>query len=266
MIPTTALLGLLLLAVPQKPRPIDEAPSAERIEAICTALEAAFGPGADPSAALEAVKASIGVPSPRVVALLDAKGLRAEDATLRVAAVEALGRLPLPEARKALEGALKRDRKALQKDPPSYAALLRAIARHGDPASIPVLTDELFQAPDRTVVTARILGLARIRTRESVDELMRLMRSSPHHKVEDYMPDFRLALARLTGADKGSSQELWGSWYGEHKNDPGVSPEPPELAPELQRRWDLYWGREGAPAGRRKGEGRERKKGNESGE
>lgn len=251
MIPTLALLGLSCLVALEAPRAQGAPPSEERVQAACAALEGAFGEKADPASALEAVRASIGVPSPRVVALLESKGLRTEDPALRAAVVDALGRIPLPEALKALGEALKRDKKALQKDPPGYAALLRAIARHGDPASIGVLTDELFQSPDRTVVTARILGLAQIRTRESVDELMRLMRSSPHRKIEDYMPDFRLALARLTGADKGASQELWGSWYGEHKNDPGVSPEPPELAPELQRRWDLYWGRESAREGKR---------------
>lgn len=267
MIPAAALLALLTFAPPQGPgqdpapggegpararlreqkareQQPPEPPSEERIQSTCTALELALAKDADPEQALKAMQEAASVPDPRVVALLETKGLRCADATRRNAAVDALGRCAHPAALKALHEGLKRDRKALAKDPPAYAGYLKAIGRHGDASSIDLLTEDLFQAPDRSVAAARILGLGNIRSPAAVEALIQLMRSSPHHKVADHMAEFRLALARLTGEDKGGNQELWINWYGDHKGALEIASEPTELAPELQRRWEQYWGRE----------------------
>ncbi len=216
--------------------------SEQRIAATCRTLESAFSEGKSFEETQRALRSAVEVVHPRVIGLIDEKGLRHADPKVRSASIETLSRMDHRDALKALSDALKRDRKDLEKAPPLYAAYLRGIARHGKEESIPCLVEDLFQSPDRGVITARILGLGRIRSRTSVDELIRLMRSCPRPRVGEYMGEFRLALVVLTGEDKGTDQELWINWYGDHKNTLAVAAEPPELPRELARRWNTYWG------------------------
>jgi HEAT repeat protein len=243
-----AALCLLSLALPalarQEPTP-SAGPSAEEVATTCKLLEAALAPKADPDGAREALKAARGVLHKDVIALIDSRGLRHDDLAIRDAAVEALARMDHPAALEALHAALKRDKKELADAPPRFAALLKAIARHGKESSIKLLVEDLFQSPDRGVVTARILGLGNIRAKASVDELIQMMRSAPRPRVTDFMAELRTALVVLTGEDKGTDQELWINWYGDHKSSLTIAPEPPEaLAPEVRRRWMTYWGPE----------------------
>jgi hypothetical protein len=232
------IAALLALAV-QDPQP---APQEAKATATCQALEKALAKDAPPAEALPVLQAAIEIVDPRVIDVIASKGLRHADPALRSAAVEALGRMNHPDALRALHEMLKRDRKDLQEEPPRHAALLRAIARHGSESSISLLGDDVFQSPDRGVVSARILGLGRIRSPRAVEELFKLMRLAPRPRMGDHMQDFRLALVVLTGADKGTDQELWLNWYGDNKSKLEVAPAPPELPRELRRRWNAYWG------------------------
>ena len=212
------LLGLWLGVLPcqdSKPAP---APSEELVSTACRALEQAFAAESTSDEAERAVREASRVVHPKVIALLDTKGLRHRDTKLRTTVIEALARMDHPDALAALHAALKRDKKELQEAPPLHAALLRAIARHGSPTSIPLLTEDLFQSPDRGVITARILGLGNIRTKAAVEELIQIMRSAPRPRVGDFMGEFRLSLVALTGEDKGTDQELWINWYGDHRD------------------------------------------------
>jgi hypothetical protein len=102
---------------------------------------------------------------------------------------------------------------------------------------------------------ARILGLGHIRSPKSVEELIRLLRSSPRPQVADHMPEFRCALVVLTGVDKGTDQELWINWYGDHKSKLTIPSEMSELPREVRKRWYVYWGEddpgEASPDGKR---------------
>jgi HEAT repeat protein len=235
----TILLASLALVCAQDPK---SAPSEEQVSATCAALEKALAKDAKTADAAPALRAALGVVAPRVIDVLDSKGLRHPDLELRGAVVEVLARMDHPDALKALHAMLKRDKKELEEAPPRHAALLRAIARHGEESSIPDLVADLFQSPDRGVVGARILGLGHIRCAKSVDELMRLMRSAPRARVGDHIQEFRLALVVLTGEDKGTDQELWINWYGDHQSKLEIAPDEPELPRELRRRWNQYWG------------------------
>lgn len=257
------MLTSLLLAVGPFLLPVqqEKPPGEEQVAATCAALEKALAKQARAEDATPALRAALEVVDARVIAVIDARGLRHADPGVRGAAVETLGRMPHPDALKALHEALKRDRKELQEAPPRLAALLRAIARHGKESSIPLLVEDVFQSPDRGVITARILGLGHIRSAKSVEELVRLMRSSPRPRVGDHMGDFRLALVVLTGEDKGTDQGLWINWYGDHKAKLEVAAETPELPRELRRRWSTYWGEKDQgdepDGGRRKGKERD---------
>ncbi len=233
-------------------------PSTEQIAATIESLEKALAKDAKAEDASRALRAALEVVDARVIDVIEARGLRHADPEIRGAAVEALARMEHPAALKALQEMLKRDKKELQDAPPRYAALLRAIARHGKESSIPLLVEDLFQSPDRGVIAARILGLGHIRSPKSVDELIDLMRSSPRPRVGDHMAEFRLALVVLTGEDKGTDRELWINWYGDHKSKLEIAAEALELPRELQRRWNQYWGvkdeeEAGAEGKRRKG-------------
>lgn len=219
-----------------------KSPVKEPAAAVCETLTKALEKGAGVEDALSAVRTAVAVVDPRVIVVLDTKGLRHPEAAVRDAAVEALGRMDHPDALKALHEALKRDKKELHAAPPRHAALLRALARHGKESSIPDLVEDAFQSTDRLVITARILGLARIRSPKSVDELIQLVRSSHRSWEGGQMPDFRLALVVLTGADKGTDRQLWVNWYGDNKGRLVVPPVPPELPPDLRKRWNSYWG------------------------
>jgi hypothetical protein len=232
------LVTLALLV--QDPKSTTQDPQV--VASTCEALEKALAKGAPPEGAPLALHAAIDVVDPRVIEVIASKGLRHADPAVRSAAVDALGRMEHPDALAALHATLERDRKQLKEEPPRLAALLRAIARHGSESSIPVLTEDIFQSPDRGILTARILGLARIRSPKSVEELFKLMRLAPRQRVNDYMEDFRLALVALTGVDKGTDQQLWLEWYGDHKSKLEIAPDMPELPRELRRRWNAFWG------------------------
>jgi len=238
MLTTLLLLACPLLASPQGEKP----PGKEQVAAACESLAKALAKNARADEAASALRAAAEVVDPRVIEVVEAKGLRHGDPAVRDAAAEALGRMAHPDALRALHEALARDKKELQAAPPRYAVLLRAIARHGAESSIPELVEDAFQSSDKGVVTARILGLARIRSPKSVDALLQLLRSSHRTWDGSQSSDFRLALAVLTGEDKGTDRQLWIHWYGDHKGRIEVRAVPPELPPELRKRWRSYWG------------------------
>ena len=159
-----------------------------------------------------------------------------------MASIQALGMLDHPAALKQLHSLSKRDRKKLAKDPDLSVAVVKAIARHGSPDSIPYLIKDMFQTKHPQIARARIVGLGGIRSTRSVEELFGLMRGAARNKIQNYMKDFRLALVVLTAVDQGQSQDLWMSWWSDNKKDLKVSAKPPVLPKELQRRWDSYWG------------------------
>jgi HEAT repeat protein len=236
----SATLSLLLLVpAPQA----QTGPSPEAIAAYRKELEAALEPGVDPKVWQKKILISRDYQDSSVIAVLDAKALRHEDRNLRDTAVNALGHMRHPDARKVLVAMFARDEKELEKEPPRYANLVRAIARNGDASVIPLLVKDVFQSGDRNLVQARILGLGNVRAKESVDELIQLMRSAPRPRVADVMLEMRTALFMLTGVDKGTDQELWINWYGDAKNSLTIAPEPPVQCPqEVRRCWTTFWG------------------------
>ncbi|HEX6885805.1 MAG TPA: HEAT repeat domain-containing protein [Planctomycetota bacterium] len=217
----------------------------EELAAYKKKLEEALAPGFDAEDARRVILRSRDHVDPSVIALLDAKALRGADPLKRDQAVDALGYMRHPDALETLHGMLKRDGKTLQESPPSYANLIRAVARHGKTSSIPLLVEDLFQSPDRSVIEARIMGLANIRASESVGELIQMMRSGPPPRVSELGLELRTALVYLTGVDKGTDQTLWINWYGGARDTLVIAPEPPEeLPPELRRCWTSFWGPE----------------------
>jgi hypothetical protein len=233
---------LLILALALTPLE-DPKPAADpaRVRAAVQELDRALR-GTSREDKLKAIQAGSEVLDADVARAL-AKGIGDKEPDVRRSSIEALRFLAHPAAVDALHDAA-RTRKELRKEPALYAALLRAIGQHASAASVPVLAADVLTVPEHAVVQARILGLGRIRTAESVAALMELMKVAGPQRIQNLMPDFRLALVQLTGVDKGQSQELWQAWWSAERAKLRVAPEPPALPRELRFRWDAYWGKE----------------------
>jgi len=221
-----------------------EKPSQEQVKAAVEDLKDAFASGGDDEV-IAAIEANEKVNDPEVVRWV-AKGLSRKKASVQIAAIDALGWMKGRDALRQLHRLYQRDRSISQKED-VFAALLKAIGRHGDKSSIEVLSDSPFKGLTVESGRARILGLGNIRDKRSVEELVKGLRysgDSRGRKSKDpvFMDDFRLAFAVLTGVDCGASRDAMDAWWRENKKGFKMSPERPPLPPDLEARWAHYWG------------------------
>jgi HEAT repeats len=241
MLSLTLALALPLLLPFQRADEPQKGPTPEQVKASVARLEAALEKE-EPEQIAAALQAAAPVPHPDVVKLLAKRGLGHGSREVQRAAIESLGRLEHSDALASLHKHAKRKRKQLRDDLELYVPLLQAIARHGDESSISVLTKDLFINTDRTVIRARVLGLARIRSKKAVEAILDLMKKAGRNKVQPFMNDFQLALAVLTHVDQGTSQDLWLKWWNANKKTFEVQERAPKLPEAMQTRWDRYWG------------------------
>ncbi|MBK7876778.1 MAG: HEAT repeat domain-containing protein [Planctomycetes bacterium] len=237
MIALLLALSVALAPLEDKPAPPDPA----RVKAAVAELEKAFK-SSTKDEKLKAIQKQSEIVDADVAKALG-KGLADKEVDVQRSTIEALRWMDHPTAVEELHAAA-RTRKELRKEPPLFAALLRAIGQHGSPKSVEVLTDDVWTVVETSVIEARILGLGQIRTNQAVEALMDLMKVAGPQRIQNVMPYFRLALARLTGVDKGQSQQMWQDWWSDNKGKFKVAATPPELPRELQFRWDTYWGKE----------------------
>lgn len=237
------IIGLLALAgaaAAQDVRPTDE---------VVAELKDAFK-GKDETV-IEAVIRDAGSVEDAAVVEQIARGLRSRSLAVRKAAIETLGGMKSKEALEALHKLYWGDR-ALSKDPKLFAALLRAIGRHGDKSSIKVLMDSPFRNLTVDSGRARLLGMARIRDDQAVEELVKLSRKAGGRQRGSgiqsswrgiFTEDFHAALVVLTGEDYGRGQEdlekWWRTWRA--KKAPRVPAERPQVDPKYAERFERYW-------------------------
>lgn len=251
--PPSALFfaACLLLLPAQEER---KAPSPEDVKRACVELEDALR-GKDEKALARALQAAQDVDHAEVVKRVT-KALADERASVRLAALQALRFLDVPEALSELHR-LAKDKKRLR-EPDLGAALLRAIGEHADPGSVTLLAREPFDPPRGDCVKARIYSLARIRTRESLEGLLAMVATTAQgnypRPITPYLDDARLALVILTGTDQGKDPARWEDWWRANRKDHVLPERMPELPRELAEQWAEYWGL-GRPSGR--GERRE---------
>ena len=135
---------------------------------------------------MQAIVTNSEVLDPKVIEWI-AKGAKDKDPDVQSAAINALRYMDHPEANDALVTMLRRDKK-LRKDPALYEALLIAICQHADPKSFKLIADFKLNDETRETIKARILGIARYRTPEAVEELFDLMKRFGKGRVQ---PDRR---------------------------------------------------------------------------
>lgn len=251
MLPIAALLALLtappataarpiaapafVIEDPPKPAPADPA----RVKAVVGELDKALR-GGTKEEKLKALQQASDVVDAEVVGRVG-RALADKDLDVVKSAIVTLRWMPHPDALKELHALAKAPRE-LRKEPIVYIELLKAIGQHASPASIAILSDDLWSVAEGGVVQARILSLGRIRSVESVEALMSMMKVAGPHRIQNVMPEFRLALVQLTGVDKGVSQQLWSEWWSENKARLKIEPKAGELPRELALRWEVYWG------------------------
>lgn len=225
--------------------PQGAAPTRAQIDAALKDLAAGLA-SKEPADRTAALRRALLVPAPEVAAAATA-ALKDKSPDVQVAAMELLGTIRTPDGLKQLVRIA--SDKALRKDARLFSTSLKAIGRYGDKSSISVLADSPWDNTDASVVRARIMSLGNIRDTASIEALMSMMNKGGPPIGEDspFMPDFRLALARLTGTDQTTNKSLWQSWWNKNKGFK-VPADPPALTSDLQTRWDEYWGNQPAAA------------------
>jgi len=118
---------------------------------------------------------------------------------------------------------------------------LRAIGQHADERSRELFTKPPYESVDETVIRARIRSLGRLRSKQSVIDLMAMYETKEEWKPVDFLDDFRLSLMVLTGVDRGTNPADWKRWWKDAEEDLVI----PERLPKLElldlREWCNYW-------------------------
>ena len=213
-------------------------------------LRAAFAEGTAEELRIEALEESAAIEDPAIVDEI-AKALRDRNVEVRRAAIDALGKNKHPDALRELHALYRGDEK-LRKDEETFVRLLRAIGGKGAPASVEVLSSDVFDHLTLRTARARVMGLGRIRTKDSVETLVKLSKlagGDTRRKVQSQTEaraiidkDFRLSLAVLTGQDLSTDRSEWARWWTDNKGKLQVAPERPALEASLVKQWEEYWG------------------------
>ena len=230
-----------------------DAPSEEHVEQAVEELSRAFGKEGGLGLKVQAISAASEVTHPAVIKWI-VKGLKDSDDEVRGASIEALRFMEHPDANDALVTTLMRD-KRLRKNAELYEALIKAVCQHADPKSLSLIANYDLKDETKGTLRARVYGIARFRTAESVEALFDVMRRGKKGRLHASMSDISTALRVLTGVDHGKSAAAWTKWWNENKRDLKVSPELPELPKKILTTWSRYWGLEEPKEGRaRQGE------------
>jgi len=221
-------------------------PAPDRVQEAVDELKTAFK-GKDPMEQMRAIRRHAGVDADKVADAV-AAGLRSRNDDVKLMAIEALGWSPNQEALKQLHRLYRRERKLLAKKEQQYAALFKAIGRHGEKSSLTVLADSPFTGLTPKVAEARIFGIANIRERDAVEALikgMRLTGQNPRDRRMEQgsrgMQYFRPAMVVLTGEDMGTNDAAWQKWWRDNKKTFKISPTRPAVPADVQRYWEGFW-------------------------
>ena len=166
----------------------------------------------------------------------------------RVVVNAALASLRYMKNEGALEELLKfARRRNVTKDPDLYKAALLAVGQHGSKKALPVLADDLWGPAAAGLFNIRVLSIAHIREKESVDTLIRLMRmgKSGARKKAGLSGAQRIiahGLFALTGhkIEKGTPVE-WKKWWASNRKSIEIAKTPSGLTEKESKRWLRMW-------------------------
>ena len=194
----------------------------------------------DPLERAAALTRNTGVVHPDVIDRI-AKAIGDRSDEVVGAAFDALRRMDHPDALKVLHKTFKRS-KTFRKKPELYASLAKAIGQHQSASSVSLLASNAFGYENKEVIEARILALGNIRTVDTVESLMGMLRGGARRNIAGYMDEFRMSLMLLTGTDRGMDPSAWIEWWNKSRKKFELRAEAFKLPKAMQYRWDRYWG------------------------
>lgn len=233
----------------EKP-PVDERAVADLVER----LEELLGDKqASPEDKVDLIWEAVALPHEDIVDALE-DGLDDKQHTVRLATLDVLGLIDHEDAMKLLAKLAKKDKK-LQDDEELAAQLFKSLGRYGVEKNKDLFVRNIFASKGAKVVQARLLSLGKIRSDDSVEELISLMNSAAGagagkgkggggaRSNAAHMEEIRMSLYALLEEDAGSSRDDWQKWWNDNKRDFEVSEEEGDLEGPLGRKWAKYWER-----------------------
>lgn len=227
----------------EEPAP-EPPPTEEEIEAALEALEAGLALEA-PEDRVAAVRAAGEVRAPELAEAL-ADAVDPDEIEVSSAALVALGRMELEEARDELVRLAKRGKKLMANDQLG-GNLIQGIGRFGNEKDLKLFLKYLDELDRPDTTRACLLSIANLRTDEALGELIDFMNRAPiyqgrRERNARHWVDLYFALKVLTGADPGKDRPAWQEWWNDNKRSFEVSAELPELDQADARLWNAYWG------------------------
>jgi len=176
------------------------------------------------------------------------KALRDREMRVQLEAIDALGWAKDPSALKQLHRLFRRNKK-LRNNEVVFTHLLKAIGRHRHRSSVDVLSDHPFSGLTMATGQARIFGIGNIRTKESVETLIKAMSLGGGEArgnrrgvgTPRFMEDVRISVLILTGEDNGTDKDAWFAWWRENKKKFKISPDRPPIPATAQVVWEDFW-------------------------
>ncbi|MBL8694906.1 MAG: HEAT repeat domain-containing protein [Planctomycetes bacterium] len=217
---------------PSKPSPERVAECVKQIESALKSREAA-----DRAAPLAGAATVV---DPKVAAAV-ARALQDKEVAVRIAAIDALGRMEHRSALEELHRYYQSNKHALHEEEKVFPELLRAIGRHGHESSVAILSDDPFGQKYHKAIEARIYALGNIRSVKAVEALLDLMKIAGNGKTQPYMAELRLSLQHLTGEDRGPTRAEWIRWWNDHKSGYALPKSAPELKGPSAKKWQRFW-------------------------
>ncbi len=148
----------------------------------------------------------------------------------------------------ALDGLIRYAKQsAVIADPKLYREVLLAVGQQGSKRALPILIDNVWHPKSAGLFGTRVLAIAHIREKESVDQLIEIMRKgkSGGRKKGRMSPAQRTVakgLFTLTGHKiEGGSASDWGKWWRANRSSFDIPKTPAKLSEKESKQWQRLW-------------------------
>jgi ribosomal protein L17 len=138
-------------------------------------------------------------------------------------------------------------RSSVLRDPKLYREVLLAVGQHGSKRALPILIDNVWHPKSAGLFGIRVLAIAHIREKESVDQLIEIMRKgkSGGRRKGGMSPAQRTVaqgLFTLTGhkIERGSASE-WSKWWRANRSSFDIPKTPVKLSAKESKQWQRLW-------------------------
>jgi HEAT repeat protein len=145
-----------------------------------------------------------------------------DEAAIRHAAIEALGRRTAADAQKKAASALASHVTKVAKRADAEVELIAAVQALGvlaQPSSLDALTSDIEIDTPLEVVRARLTAVANLPSPEAIDALIQFLAKQGRGKNGAQREACRAALRDATGQNLGNDPDAWRAWWKDAKKD-----------------------------------------------